>query len=204
MNQAYEWIFSGVGVALVGWIGTAAYRHFRPKPAPPAPTSSSTVGTVVVNMGNATNPIINTGTGSVEQSVSAARPADGEQPVSITRVVPITIGDVRKAVKNAPPLQQADVIRHYIGLNVQWQTTLLNATRDQKDQDRVRLLLKIPGDDGAVYCHVRLSEYRQLGILHAGAPITVSGRIRSIDTLFIELEDPELFFNEPAGDQRPS
>jgi hypothetical protein len=134
----------------------------------------------------------------------AAPPPEPAQPVSITRIVPITISDIRQAIRNAPPLQQADVISHYIGLNIQWQTILLNAQRKANDPDDIRLMLTIAGDigHGAITCNVRLSEYKQLGILKEGAPITVSGRIRSIDTLFIELEDPQLFFNEPTG-QKP-
>lgn len=206
MDHAYEWIFSGIGVAVIGWIGAAVYRHSKSKSAPPqpAPTSGSTVGMVVVNMGNATNPIINAGTGSVEQGVSAVQPAEPTQPVSITRVAPITLKQIRQAIESAPPLQRPGVTRHYVGITVQWRTALVSATRGTNDPDDIRLLLKVKEDviSAHLTCHVRLSQYRELGILQEGAPITVSGRIRDIDGLFVGLEDAQLFFNDPVGDLR--
>lgn len=184
LDKNKEWLFSGVGVALLGYVGTLIWRRFHPA------AKSKNEAVVIVQVSN-------------EQMVYATTsgPRDETPPVHITKITPITITEITQALEKAPPLQQDSVGQHYIGLNVQWQAQLFGAEKD--NDDNVRLTLDFGNaNPNLVFCNVRLSEYRELGVLQKGAPITVMGRIRKVAPRSASLEDVRLFFHGPLNDNR--
>ena len=190
-------------MAVVGWVGAAAWRRWS-KPAA-APTPVPVTPTVQIGGPNHTQVTIHTGAGAVQQTAVSGEPTfavptvDRELAphVPVTRIAPVSLQDIRRAIDDAPPLQREDITRHYIGLNIQWETSL--AAADKKKADEVRVRLSITGAMGFVWCTVKLSEYRELAILKSGTPITISGRIRDIDAISVDLEDARLFFTQPQG-----
>jgi hypothetical protein len=113
---------------------------------------------------------------------------------NVTRVSPFTLDEIMTAIRNAPPLQRSDVARRYEGMSVQWDMRLWNAHPGKDDQ--VRLTLDF-GDQvgGLVWCEVILTQYRELGVMQKGAPITVVGRIKSAESAGAELHEVQLFFH---------
>jgi hypothetical protein len=102
------------------------------------------------------------------------------------------IGD---AIRKAPPLQREDLAKHYVGLYVEWDTWLDNATRVG---EKVNLSVRPGegvGDKGfltSIRCRVSLSEYRELALIKEGTHIRLSGKIAKAEQWAIELADAEL------------
>ena len=94
-------------------------------------------------------------------------------------------------------MQKNQVAKNYEGLHVEWDSKLSNA--ETKGGDNVLLLLVIGGPIGEyIYCEVKLSDYKELGILKKGAPIRVTGRIKKVKDAYLELDEVQLFFTPPS------
>lgn len=170
-----EWIFSGVGVLIVGSLCGVAYRLLIKRASPPQHGHVT-----IVQVAN-------------HNHVPAPSQVPAQSPSPITRITPITMQEIKDAISEAPPLQRADIIKHYEGITIQWETRLFNATAN--DKNNVRLALDFPTGISLVYCDVRLSDYSELGVLPRGAPISVIGRIKQVDATFVTLEDAQLLFH---------
>ena len=182
LDKNKEWLFSGLGVAILGYIGTQLWHRIRPNPRERA------ILVVPVADGTAEK------TRRVETTHDSAR-------AKISRITDITIAEIAEALEKAPPLQKDDIAKHYKGLNVQWETQLFGAERHGKDD--VELTLDFgSGSSHLVFCKVRLSEYGELGVLPKGAPITVMGRIARVHGKSASLEDVRLFFHHPKDEHR--
>ena len=177
LEKNREWLFSGVGVAVVGFALSYLWHRFFPK-------KSSKDGAVVI-----------------VQVTNSGAPSDamlgrhhGDAPAQITKVASITLAEIVEALDKAPPLQKDDIAKHYSGLIVQWETKLYSAKKD--DGDNVRLTLDFGSKNShLVHCTVRLTDYRELGVLPKGAPITVMGRIKAVEYRSAMLEDVQLFLH---------
>lgn len=172
-----EWLFSGVGVAAIGY----AAAHFWQQPSlKDQPTQSAVIIVQASNQGS--------------QQPQASERVSQVTPAHITKITSITLVEILTTVERTPPLQKNEVTKNYLGLNVQWETKLWNA--EKKTDDLVKLTLDFgPNDLHLVHCSVKLSDYRELGILPKGAPITVLGHIKEIENKSATLEDVQLFFH---------
>jgi hypothetical protein len=98
---------------------------------------------------------------------------------------------ITEAIDSAPPLQQNDIAKNYIGLHVRWEARLFSAEKGKNDL--VRLTLDFSDKTSElVTCSVQLSEYRELGILPKGASITVIGKIKEVKRNQVSLEGVQL------------
>ena len=165
LNTNKEWLFSGLGITLVAGLVAAvraAVSKPRSTPTAAAPTAIP-----------------------LEQS-------DAVVPATTVRVSAISAQEIHDAIASAPPMQQEDKARHFIGLRVQWRTELISATRRD---DSVRLQLRGGGSSRpTVWCRVRFDEYRELAILSTNSPIIVNGLIESAENFRIELKEVGLTF----------
>lgn len=171
------WVFSGIGVAVVTWVGLLLWylrSRLRTAPAPPV---------VVQPVGNAPPLVL----------LVAAAP----QPEPPHRM-DVSAQSIFDALRNLPPLQREDVSRRYLGLRVDWRAKLASAT-SEKDGS-VELLLSVPLEPYVAFyvkCWVPLAEYRELGITPEGAPIRVVGKIRQfLSHTAVVLRDVELYFEK--------
>jgi hypothetical protein len=181
LDKNKEWLFSGVGVAFVGYLVARFWPRFFPRTTPKE---------VIVQVSDQRLP----------QTMKPESRNNGT-PAQITKITTITLAEIAAALENAPPLQKDDVAKHYKGINVQWETKFFSAEKD--DDDNVQLTLDFgPSYTHLVYCTVRLSDYRELGVLPKGAPITVMGRIRKVAHKSATLEDVQLFFHSAMNDNR--
>ena len=183
LDKNKEWLFSGIGVLFIGYLAT----HFRKRLFPQTAQNGNGGAVVIVQVSSQQLPQ-STNIESLNQVT----------PAHITKITTITLAEITKALENAPPLQNNELAKHYKGINVQWETKLFNA--EKKEDDNVRLSLDFgPRDAHLVYCTVRLSDYRELGVLPKGAPITVMGRIREVERKSATLEDVQLFFHSDVA-----
>ncbi len=96
-------------------------------------------------------------------------------------------------IGKVPPLQQADIARHYEGIKVDWELSFVSA--DDKGNGNVLVLLAYPDHSFvAVRFGVKLSEYKELGIMNKGRIARVVGTIYHIDDIFITLRGAKLTY----------
>lgn len=96
--------------------------------------------------------------------------------------------EIIERIDSSPLLQQEDVKKYYIGLNVEW---VLNVYSINKiDHNSVQVQSKL-GDSPSptVLFTVNFDENKILGLLENGDRIKVSGKISEIIVFFIFLED---------------
>lgn len=100
--------------------------------------------------------------------------------------------DILSAIKNAPLLQQPDIIPHYIGLKVSWKGRLKSASKTR--DGNVRILL-FDEDYVGIQFEVKPSDYPGLGLLKEDSIICVNGAIKDIQALFIDLVEAKMNTN---------
>ena len=90
-----------------------------------------------------------------------------------------------------PPLMREEAVKTYVGKDVNW--TLTFWTGHMLDDHRVRLAFRVASQGiSMVMGTVSLSEYPWLKALHANEMVQVSGRIRDIEPMSLELDISEL------------
>jgi len=172
LDKNKEWLFSGGGVVVLGVIVAA----FRNRVFPRKKTSTTAVVATDLDQPQKLSEL------STYESAQATKTHSGE------------LSEIISTIKKSPSLQQSDVIKHYIGIKVQWEALLFKA--EKKDEENVRVVLDFGSKSlHLVYCSVRLSDYRELGVLEQGAPVTVIGRISELSTSSASLEEVQLFFH---------
>ncbi len=161
-----EWLFSGVGVALVAALIALLRRAGRSK-----------------------KEVTDLAPGEILQVV-LSKPAVPEQWEPIPSDV--SPKQVVEAIEQAPLLQQPDVEKHYRGVSVEWEGQLIGAWMN--DTSSVRLLLASGegGDRPSIGFEVDPSAYAGLGLLKKGDLIRVVGKIDSIDHPIIHLAEARL------------
>jgi hypothetical protein len=170
-----EWLFSGVGVTLIFVLIPSVVKKLR----------KSDAG------GNAQIIVLNV----TQKNKNEIVKSEELLPAHITKIAPITFDDIYKALSSAPPLQKKQIAKNYLGLYIRWEAYLFNA--DLKDNNNIALALdfcKKSLTARMIHCNVKLSDYRELGVLNKGAPITVVGRISEVDSLGVRLEEVALYF----------
>lgn len=124
--------------------------------------------------------------------VSEEQQSAALEPVALRRPSGLTFEDIRKAYEGVPPLQRQRIADSFVGIRVDWDTFLKAAT--QEDGDMVRLLLTTEVDvpTNSIVCRVKLSDYRELGVLPKGARIRVAGEIAEADSWDVRLDNVQL------------
>ncbi|MEQ1514524.1 MAG: hypothetical protein ABL934_17850 [Lysobacteraceae bacterium] len=168
-----EWLFSGVGVVIMGLIFSVfRNRIFSPK---------ARIATPIVQ--DISQPL----PGNPDQLTPSATP-------QIKKTNSIELEEIVAALRESPPLQKSDLIKHYIGLTVQWETLLWSA--EKSDGDNVLLTLHFGSQNlSLVHCSVLLSDYKELGVMKRNAPITVIGKISKVSTSSADLDNVQLIFD---------
>lgn len=114
-------------------------------------------------------------------------------PTHITRISSISPQEIYASLDAVPPFQKNGLIKSYEGIYIRWNTRLFSATAQSDDEVRLSLDIDKVTYKG-VSCSVKLAEYKELGVMPKGTPITVIGKIKEIDSLSISLDDVHLYF----------
>jgi hypothetical protein len=182
-----EWMFSGLGVTvLAGVVAIFKLLGSRKQPAQPA--------TVVFRV---ENPVQFPPT--VVQNASPTVPVTPPAPVSAERITTITQRDISDAIDAAPPLQRDAVAERFKGVKIEWDTSLRSGY-ERAGEVHLRLRVREINEPAwfDVECKVRLSDYRELGILPQGSLIRVYGEITKATSFSVELTNVRLLYIEPA------
>ena len=116
------------------------------------------------------------------------------QPIKTPEIKPssLTADAIMTAIKEAPLLQQPDILKYYTGLQVTWDGELASA--DKKGDDLVRLVILVKKEYGymSVFVEISRSQYPSLGLLKHDHPIRVSGTISEIQKDYFKLKDARI------------
>jgi hypothetical protein len=209
LDKNKDWLFSGGGIVLLGCIGALLKRWFFRERA----SSGGQIENCPANSANLSQnkrsdsyrnvppePVAKIA--QVVNNTPIASSAATATTSPLTRISPITPDMIIDALEKLPPFQQEDAAKHYVGLEVQWDSNLCSASK--KGDDDVVVFLSVKDvRTRIIQCQVRYSECRMLGILKKGSQITVMGRIKAIGILnTIELEDAHLTFHNSPSDNR--
>jgi hypothetical protein len=145
-----EWLFSGVGVAIVGGLIALILNYFRKQASPPTAQSYSSPR------------------GRTGRSVLPFDPGK-YSPSPLPR-------EIASELDSAPPFQRSAKASSYTGLKVQWLTTL-QFVYDLGD-GKVQISLTDPRGRPWIRCDdIDVNLYPRLKIAHAGTRIWVAGTI---------------------------
>ena len=186
LTTTIQWVFSGIGVLIVGWGGTWIYRRFRRREEDSKSTqvilNSQIVGPVA---GRDIN--IETYQGGNLETDSA----DDYRPTP----APAEIWD---NISKVSLYARQSVANNYEGLKVRWSGTLENIHHPREDQIEVTIRTEKVAPASWVYvvAPIRLSDYPILKTVHGGEPLTVTGTIDRVQTNgMIHLTDAKLRFS---------
>jgi hypothetical protein len=87
---------------------------------------------------------------------------------------------IRNNIDSCPPYQRKAKIESYLGLSVQWRTTLQHI--DDRAEGVVGLMMLDRGNYPWIYCTVNTKEYPELKVAGKGTRMWVAGVLDGIDT----------------------
>lgn len=106
----------------------------------------------------------------------------------------VTPSEIFTQLDAQPPLMRSKFFKkEYFGMEVDWPVTFADAWEGSADTVRVAFRFE-SGNIQAVVGDASLSHYPQLRHLRRGESLRVRGRIRSVSSLWIELDITELLF----------
>ncbi len=197
--NSWQWIFSGIGVFAIGVL----WHYFKRRKGKLAvPTGAKSQMASIVQKGDGVIQSGQTGAGHVVNinapvgniSVGDSQPKQPDLIQSNTRSPTLTLSQIRNDIESAPPYQQEDRKRCYVGQRIDWQTKLFSVKREDKDGN-VDVTLKteeIEHNSELCGCVVRLDHYPELKVLPRGTRIRVVGKILRVG-LVTDIEDATLY-----------
>jgi hypothetical protein len=185
-----QWIFSGIGVAILGLIWALVRALFRRR------RISDTRGPACVQT-TPSNPVEAPPSTVPRLTPSDVRPFEGQ-------ISAVTFAEISAALKSTPPNRLAEVAKRYWGKWVQWDTCTSSSEMDLilwrmsrfSADDKGVISFPLP-NGGEVHCEVvNRSNYPSLDKLPYGVPVTVIGRINRVTQKQVDLEQTQLFFHD--------
>jgi hypothetical protein len=184
----WEVVFSGIGVAVIGWVGSLIYRYFREK----EDTSSQTI----VNS-NIAGPVAGrdmhikevhltplSSTPSVAEEQYHERPTPKDMQTEIHKVSMYAKGSIAETFK---------------GLKIRW-TGILTGIR-LIDRSRTEVAMEVDGT--VVVTYVEIDDYPILKTVRGGEPLTVNATIDYVQTNGpVHLKDARIKFHPSEGQLR--
>jgi hypothetical protein len=115
----------------------------------------------------------------------------------------ITVKEIVDTVRSAPPLQQQDAAKNYIGLDVEWTGYLKSAEPEYKSTQSIRVNLNINKDEVigySIWFKIDINTIPELRVLHKESKIKVRGRINSVSVpgISVDLIPEEVIILERA------
>jgi hypothetical protein len=193
-----EWLFSGIGVALLGWIFTKLSRQPADSSvAVSATRGSSIVGSPVANGSHISQTVHITMQGT-DQDSQQAGPRYAEKP---------TPQEIAAQLRSIPAFQRLEARKSYIGLDVRWSITLSRLYDLPEghgrifNNDHTHTLIGSSLNDGPeITASLNIEHYPRLKITHTGALLKVSGTISFIsdDSSKMALKDISIDFPDES------
>ncbi len=163
-----EWIFSGVGVVLIGWLVLAVRRFLFMRR-----TSSSLIEGATLR--------------EIIESPAVVSSSDIANLTSS-----LTPKQIIENIKALPLLQQQDAGKHYIGLAVKWDGELADARKIAENS--VQLYILHGSSSTGFFLKVNPSDYPGLSLLKKGAHVEVDGLIEEAGAMWVTLNNAHIRF----------
>jgi hypothetical protein len=190
-----EWVFSGVGVAVIGSLIALFFR--RPSgnlAAISADRSGSVVGSPVASGSN------------ISQTVNIVSAPATAPPSTVYSGTP-TPDEIAAHLKSLPVFQRNAVKDSYIGLKICWPVELKNlheisdvVRKAYKTDHTHTLVTESRGQE--IEANINISRFPRLKISHRGTPMRLSGEISGVGATGFTywLKDVEIEFDEVRQD----
>jgi len=165
-----DWLFSGGGIVVLGFLFHFITRHLRKRKMAKISTKEHSLAEIIEG-----SPVK---TSEIKKDI---------QTDSLTADAILT------RINEAPFLQQPDITKHYIGLRVTWDGTLVDAKK--VDSDLIQLIINVGKKSKKiwiVWVDIIPSLYPGIGLLKYGHSIRVSGVISEIQPVLFKLSDARI------------
>ncbi|MDE2181181.1 MAG: hypothetical protein KGJ40_10090 [candidate division NC10 bacterium] len=170
-----EWLFSGIGVAILVGIVSLVCRRFASKP-----TQRSSPDVAMV-------------------AVVPEQPSKKMEPTIVDNYSQKpTPEDIKNELMATPPFQRAAKASSYVGLKVQWTTTFHSCTTHGVG----RVMIHMIGSGGIApwvyFENLKIDKYPQFKIAHTGTRVVFGGTISKVESLGIVVVPDWIRFPETA------
>ncbi len=176
-----DWIFSGIGIFIISVIIYAVKFFIKNK--------SSHESSLPLNIHSLPKENNNLPNSQVGRKI--------DSPINND----LTTLNILDEIKNTPLLQQKDLIKSYIGQNINWETQISSITEIGKNKVTLQLnthaqiTSKPKGETySLIYCNVNLNNYPELRMMKIGANITIEGKIDMIKPPKFDVSDVKLHY----------
>ena len=190
-----EWLFSGIGVAVVVWLLSQFLRQRLTSPSSTvsANQNSSILGSPVARGSN------------ISQTVTITQIGDGQAtsaPVKTYSSSP-TPTEIEDQLSSLPLYQRKGAAKSYLGLDVSWPARLFHLQEMPKYSSRrtgaTHNLSLMFGEKQIglpqVSAEINIERFPRLKISHQGTPLQISGTISRVSELGrVELSDVDIEF----------
>jgi hypothetical protein len=200
--QWYQWVFSGIGVLVLSWIGTLIFRRYNRNQKESGSDlqieseSARSASQVEISDSTVIGPVAgrDISIGTFVQSASTPKLLDDEYGATPTAE------EVAASIQKTPSYLRRSMSDTYVGIKVRWTGSILNIFVAHIDE--IKLTLMVSGEVGimgpTVIVRVKLSDYPILKTVHGGESVEVFGTITQIqENTLIYLKDVTLKFPSP-------
>lgn len=138
---------------------------------------------------------------SSKPTTTSTPPAETTAPVR--PLTNISVKEIVETVRAAPPLQQQDTAKNYVGLDVEWTGYLKTAGPAYGNPKEVQVNLNAHKNqvvDYSIWFNIELDKIPEFRLLHEESKIKVRGRITSVSVpgLSVNLNPKEVVILERA------
>ena len=200
-SQWYQWVFSGIGVLLLSWLGMWIFRRYlrkQEKPGSEQHIEGDSESHVAIVGSTVNGPVVGRDM-KIGTYIQQINPAPEEQNDEY-RIRP-TPTEIIDSIRKVALFNQKSVANGYVGCKVRWQARLSGIHRIPKQDDMVDVTLTSEPRAVWISTTVRLSEYPLLKNLKRDEPVEVAGTIAHVATSGgdVELADATLKFRDTVA-----
>jgi len=180
LSQNYQWIFSGIGVLIIGLV----IQHWVRKPKSTIKVKNLSLTNSAIASGSNISQTVQNIVQTVAPNAAPARSEEHPTP-----------GEIRDHIATLPPYGQLDACQHYEGLPVRWRVLLFAV--EKSPTEICEVTLRIPDKAAlAIFCQVSTTDCPRLRVAKTDTPVEVSGFIERVRAggLAIRLRDAKIVF----------
>jgi hypothetical protein len=169
LKKNKEWIFSGIGVFILG--GILSGYLFLTKDSTKKQSPDTTL-TIITH--------------------ENSKPLSNNVSKTDKFIDSLTPDGINEALKKAPIVQRNEIIKHYIGIPVKWEGELMDV--HETNNNNFYILLCPIKSKTYIKFNININNYPGFALLKEGHLIKVEGKIENIENLWIELNDVRITY----------
>ena len=188
-----QWIFSGIGVFVIGLIASGIYHFSGPRTSNQDAANVERAPRLDADLNKPTHLAVPT-------PEMSPKPRETTTPtIREAKMTEPTPMQIRDALSKLTTLQQEDVVRVYKGIRVEWELDFHSASRsDETRSDIIDIAFNLPGDASSrptIWCWaVKFARYPEFKAMTPGRRVRVTGVIGHVDSGRIDIERVSFVF----------